>query len=227
MDRRGPCRIWWQRLSWLIGHHTKKRRQLFRALFQGEPGGKGQTWVLSPSIKTSTLNYLKYLKPKAIWEGSFSCVQITAPHSSADHLGPSPQGLLLWEVQPARQRTAWLPSSCRVREGCPPSCHPRSREECALMRYLHDSTQTHPGGWDITAGSTAFSCTRSQCGHLPSSPPNAVPVQFLDLWPVTLPSCCSFWREEVYARRACLLQGCGKPWLWKNPLSLKQHQLAC
>lgn len=122
---------------------------------------------------------------------------------------------------------AWLPSSCRVREGCPPSCHPRSREECALMRYLHDSTQTHPGGWDITAGSTAFSCTRSQCGHLPSSPPNAVPVQFLDLWPVTLPSCCSFWREEVYARRACLLQGCGKPWLWKNPLSLKQHQLAC
>lgn len=72
-------------------------------------------------------------------------MQITAPHSSADRLGPSPQGLLLWEVQPARQSTAWLPSSCRVREGCPPSCHPRSREERALMRCLHDGIQSQPG----------------------------------------------------------------------------------
>jgi len=72
-------------------------------------------------------------------------VQITAPHSSADHLGPSPQGLLLWEVQPSRRRTAWLPSSCRAREGCPPSCHPGSREERALMRCLHDGIQPQPG----------------------------------------------------------------------------------
>lgn len=54
---------------------------------------------------------------------SFVC-KSEPPHSSADCLGPSPQGLLLWEVQPARRRTAWVPSSCRVRGECPPSCHP-------------------------------------------------------------------------------------------------------
>lgn len=151
-------------------------------------------------------------------------MQITAPHSSADRLGPSPQGLLLWEVQPARQSTAWLPSSCRVREGCPPSCHPRSREERALMRCLHDGIQSQPGRVLCRQHSLLIHTVTvwPSAIHL-----NAVPAQFLDLWTATLLSCCSFWREEVHAGRACLLQRYGKPWLWKTPLSLKQHQLAC
>lgn len=141
-------------------------------------------------------------------------MQITAPHSSADHLGPSPQGLLLWEVQPARHRTAWLPSSCRVREGCPPSCHPRSREECALMRCLHDGTQTHPGRRGITAGSTAFSCTRSQCGHLPSRPPKCCPCASSGSLACHSPLLLQLWercmQEEPVCCRDVENPGCGK-----------------
>lgn len=69
---------------------------------------------------------------------------------SADCLGPSPQGLLLWEVQPARRRTAWVPSSCRVRGECPPSCHPGSREKRVLtcMMAYSPSLAIHT----VTAG---------------------------------------------------------------------------
>lgn len=46
---------------------------------------------------------------------------------------PSPLGSSAHQAE-----AAWLPSSCRVRGGYPPSCHPRSREECVLMGRLHD-----------------------------------------------------------------------------------------
>lgn len=122
----------------------------------------------------------------------------------------------------SRQWTAWLPSSCRGREGCPPSCHPRSREEGALMRCLHDGIMV-----PACAGSTAFSATPSHCGNLPIHPPNCCHCAVPGSLNCQSPSCCSIWREEVCAGTACLLKGCGKLWLLKTPLSLKQHQLAC
>lgn len=93
-------------------------------------------------FKTSKTKSQKKKKPqnKIL---SFVC-KSEPPHSSADCLGPSPQGLLLWEVQPARRRTAWVPSSCRVRGECPPSCHPGSREERVLACVMAQSpSQQH------------------------------------------------------------------------------------
>lgn len=91
------------------------------------------------------------------------------------------------------------------------------------------SAQWHhgPSLGDCCAGSTAFSATWSQCGHLPSHPPKCCHCAVPGSLDCQSPSCCSIWREEVCAGTACLLHGHGKPWLLKTPLSLKQHQLAC
>lgn len=121
------------------------------------------------------------------------------------------------------QWTAWLPSSCRGREGYPPSCHPRSREEGALMRCLHNGIMVP--AWETAVQAAQLS--QPQCGHLPGHPPKCCHCAVPGSLNCQSPSCCSIWREEVCARTACLLQGCGKLWLLKTPLSLKQHQLAC
>lgn len=81
--------------------------------------------------------------------------------------------------------------------------------------------------WETAVQAAQPSQPHLTAWHLPSHPPKrchcAVPGS-LDCQSL---SCCSIWREEVCAGTACLLQGCGKLWLLKTPLSLKQHQLAC
>lgn len=112
-----------------------------------------RAWRKGPDLgsvsqrKNFNIELLKMSKTKSHLKRIF---QLCANHSPSflsrsSGTSRSPQGLLLWEVQPARQRTARLPSSCRVREGCPPSCHPRSREERALMKSRHGGTQSQPG----------------------------------------------------------------------------------
>lgn len=68
---------------------------------------------------------------------------------------------------------AWLPSSCRVRGGCPPSCHPRSRKEYVLMGRLHNVQPQphHPLCHSMTVCPT-INITPLQCifGHSLSCP---------------------------------------------------------